>query len=180
MKLNQQILSLLNRLARLDASQGWAGDLNPTQSAAAAYLARANRFSRSPSHVAEYLGTTRGTMSQTLKALVKKGYVIPSEDSHDKRSISYQLTDLGRNTIEPSSLMTNAIETMPLRRRESLATDLQDVLHNAIESNGNKPFGVCHQCRHYRPAASGGFCELLSLPLTAEESEQICHEQQSA
>lgn len=180
MNLNQQILALLNRLARLDASQGWAGDLNPTQCAAAAYLARANRFSRSPSHVAEYLGTTRGTMSQTLKALEKKGYIIPAEESLDKRSISYQLTDTGREKVSPSSLMTDAIEAMPLRRRESLATDLQDVLHNAIECNGNKPFGVCHQCRHYLPTATGGFCELLSLPLTPEESEQICHEQEPA
>ena len=40
-----------------------------------------------------YLGTTRGTMSQTLKALENKGYVAGEPSETDKRSLSYALTD---------------------------------------------------------------------------------------
>jgi DNA-binding MarR family transcriptional regulator len=84
-----QIRALINRLARLDAAETWEVDLNPAQLAALDYLVRANRFSRAPSQVAEYLGTTRGTMSQTLKSLVRKGYLTERGSESDRRSISY-------------------------------------------------------------------------------------------
>ncbi len=101
----QQIRGLITRLARIDAGEGWADDLNPAQRAALDYLGQANRFSRSPSHVAEYLGTTRGTMSQTLKVLVRKGYVTELRSEADKRTISYALTQAGRNAILGSGLL---------------------------------------------------------------------------
>ena len=68
----QTIRDLIDRLTRLAAAEEWNGPLNPSQFAALNYLARANRFSRATSHVADFLATTRGTASQTLKALSRK------------------------------------------------------------------------------------------------------------
>ena len=39
------------------------------------FIARANRFSRTPAALADYAGSTRGTISQTLIALEQKGLV---------------------------------------------------------------------------------------------------------
>ena len=74
---------LVDRLYRLNAARDWADTLNPTQRMALAYLARANRFSRCPSHVAEYMALTRGTASQTLKALVRKKLIRSQRSSKD-------------------------------------------------------------------------------------------------
>lgn len=52
---------LVDRLFRISAAGDWAEALTPTQRMALAYLARANRFSQYPSHVAEYMALTRGT-----------------------------------------------------------------------------------------------------------------------
>ncbi|MDG1431396.1 MAG: MarR family winged helix-turn-helix transcriptional regulator [Paracoccaceae bacterium] len=64
------------------------------------YLGQANRFSRSPSHVAEYLGTTRGTVSQSFKSLVQKGYVTEHRSKFDKRIISFELTASGKGHLK--------------------------------------------------------------------------------
>jgi predicted transcriptional regulator len=59
---------LIDRLERLTRAGEGLG-LNPAQWEALRFLARANRFSRSPAAVADYLASTRGTVSQTLIAL---------------------------------------------------------------------------------------------------------------
>ena len=68
--------SLIDRLGRLMRSGEHAGDLNPAQWEALRYLARANRFSRTPAALAQYLGSTRGTVSQTLIALEDHGRIV--------------------------------------------------------------------------------------------------------
>ena len=64
---------MLERLARLMRVAEHDGDLNPAQWEALRYLARANRFSNSPAALTRYLGATKGTISQTLMALDRKG-----------------------------------------------------------------------------------------------------------
>ncbi len=180
MKQTEQIRSLLNRLARLDAGEGWAGDLNPAQRDALDYLARANRFSRSPSHVAEYLDTTRGTMSQTLKALVRKGYLSEKRSIMDKRVVSFTLTDQGQKATSDINIINRGLDDLDISDRKGLHKGLTDLLESVLKKSGGKTFGICHTCRHFSKESQGGFCNLLSEPLTELETKQICHEQDSA
>jgi len=175
-----RIRALINRLARLDAAETWEGALNPAQIAALEYLARANRFSRAPSHVAEYLGTTRGTMSQTLKALVRKGYVRERRSESDKRSISYDLTGAGRALAARQGHLMDALDTLPSATLAQLGDSLAEILARQLAENGGRAFGLCRACAHHRVTENGAFCALLSLPLHPGEPEQICHEQVAA
>ena len=59
---------LIERLGRLLQTEEQETGLNPAQWQALRFLGRANRFSRTPATVADYLGSTRGTVSQTLIA----------------------------------------------------------------------------------------------------------------
>ena len=102
--------ALLDRVFRVFSSEEWEEGINPAQRAALAYLARANRFSRSPSHVAEYLNSTRGTVSQTLKALTRKGLVAEHPSTTDKRSISYDVTPAGTKLLNARSLSHKALD----------------------------------------------------------------------
>lgn len=175
-----QIRALITRLARLDASEIWDDALNPAQVAALDYLSRANRFSRAPSHVADYLGTTRGTTSQTLKALARKGYVSERRSETDKRSISYELTEAGHATAGRSKALEAAINTMPDIEQTRLGDSLSALLVRQLRENGGRPFGLCKTCAHHRVTDNGLRCALLSLPLLPDEAEQICHEQTAA
>ena len=52
---------------------------------------RANRFSPTPAALADYLASTRGTISQTLIALESKGHVTCEVGQRDRRSIDLAL-----------------------------------------------------------------------------------------
>jgi DNA-binding MarR family transcriptional regulator len=162
---------LLDRVSRLLQARAWARGLNPAQAAALDYLARANRFSRAPSHVADYLGTTRGTASQTLQALARKGLVQADASTADRRSVRYRITEKGKATDRAAGLPG------------AIAVDERAVLDRVLErlvrglAAGGRTFGLCSSCRHHRP---GPYCALLDLALTADEADQLCHEHQPA
>ena len=177
---NLQIRELIVRLARLDMAQAWHGDLNPTQSAVLDYLARANRFSRSPSHVSQYLGSTRGTVSQSLKSLGQKGYVTERKSQSDKRTISFDLTAKGHDAAQMPDIMTDHLTKMDRGARDRLLETLRALLIPLLADNDGKPFGVCKTCRHFAPRDTGGYCGLLSADLSHEDTSHICHEQVSA
>ena len=78
----------LERLARVMRAREHEGGLNPAQWEALRYLNRANRFSNSPGALTRYLGATKGTISQTLMALERKGFIAKAERPGEKRSVS--------------------------------------------------------------------------------------------
>lgn len=174
------IRELINRLARLDAAFAWDGDLNPTQRTVLAYLGRANRFSRSPSHVAEYLGTTRGTISQSFKSLLQKGYVSERRSAQDKRAISFELTIKGEEIARLGGGLEQSILNLDDQQKQALQASLSGILKDFLSQNKGVAFGVCNTCIHFETTGTGGFCRLLSEPLTPEETSLICHEQVGA
>lgn len=174
------IRDLINRLARLDSAQGWTGDLNPTQLAMLSYLGQANRFSRSPSHVAEYLGTTRGTTTQSLKSLHQKGYVTERRSEVDKRVISYELTETGREILRRPAPLQKALSSFSTKERQTFQQLLQSALLDVLARNKGREFGLCKTCQHHLDSNNGPYCALLDVELTREEAGQICHEQERA
>lgn len=171
------IYSLLDRLSRMISSEGWDADLNPAQKAALSYLGRANRFSRSPSVVAEYLGATRGTISQTLKALLRKGLIEESPNPTDGRSISYKLTRTGQTLVGRRDQLHDVLAGLPAKDRNALEARLGHVVSTALKKRGLRTFGVCKTCKYHRSNGTRAHCALLDLPLRAEETSQICIEQ---
>jgi len=175
-----QIPALIERLARVVASETWAEGLNPTQAAALNYLARANRFSRAPSQVAAYLSATRGTVSQTLKALQQKGLISERRSPNDKRSISYDLTNAGRAAASTETALKEASADLPETQARALQDSLTEILSALLARHGGQPFGVCRTCRHHEARGRKGYCRLLEVDLQPEEVTQICHEQEPA
>ena len=176
----QRSRALIERLARLSEGEDWAGDLNPAQMTALNYLARANRFSRAPSHVASYCGSTRGTVSQTLRALERKGLVVQSRSMTDRRSIAFEVTEAGLALVSSQKTIDQALADLPPGMASALEQGLDTVLRRMIEARGGKAFGICNTCRHHRAVEAGGHCRLLSINLEPAEIGQICHEHEPA
>ncbi|WP_299842501.1 MarR family winged helix-turn-helix transcriptional regulator [uncultured Roseovarius sp.] len=180
MTTDTHIRDLINRLARLDSAAGWEGDLNPTQRAMLGYLDRANRFSRSPSHVSDYLGITRGTTTQSLKSLRQKGYVNERRSDIDKRVVSYDLTQTGREAAAIPAPLEESLSALNASDQQALRQLLQNMLQDILAKNDGREFGLCKTCRHHRERDRGPYCALLDVALTRDEPHQICHEQVSA
>lgn len=176
----EKIANLLNRLGRSIHCRQFAQGLNPAQWESLRYLARANHYSRTPSALADYLHTTKGTASQTLKSLEAKGYVRRVAIPEDRRAVRIDITDKGQTVLR----------TDPLQCLESSAAglggDIEAVrgflgrLATALERTSGKDFGLCGECTHFCKNASadaeGGphKCGLHEEPLTAADSTKIC------
>tara|TARA_R110002110_G_scaffold138271_4_gene323912 strand:- start:1157 stop:1681 length:525 start_codon:yes stop_codon:yes gene_type:complete len=171
---------MLDRIARITASGDWGGEINPTQRAALSYLTNANRFSRSPSQVADYLSATRGTVSQTLKALARKGLVHEIRSELDKRTISYDVTEEGHAALNVRTVIDNALSQLSETKLNNLSCQLSDLIRQALMARGGRSFGVCRTCRHHRADTAGAFCLLLNEPLLPAEADLICHEHEPA
>lgn len=176
-KQNQHhIRGLIERLVRIRASDEWSDEINPPQFAALSYLARANRFSRAPSQVAGFMLSTRGTVSQTLKTLARKALISETRSGHDKRWITYSVTEKGRKLVERQTLMDEVIGQLDEETISSLEAGLGRLVRKTLKARGNRPFGICHECKYHRKSGSGGYCQLLDENLAPEETHQICHE----
>jgi DNA-binding MarR family transcriptional regulator len=176
---------LVDRLGRLIRSGESRRGINPAQWEALRFLARANRFSRTPAALADYLVSTRGTVSQTLIALESKGLVVRQQSSRDRRSVELELTSTGIEMLEEDPLIELARDLGKGSddRLTSAVEVLRDALRRALQRNDSRPFGVCQSCRYFRKNASGRgkhHCALIDEPLSEKESELICSEQQPA
>lgn len=175
---------LLERLGRLIRTEEQISDLYPAQWSVLRYLARANRFSRTPMALTDYLGSTRGTVSQTLIALERKGLITRTKSLRDKRSVDIELTEAGRSQLEDDPIFDLAADIKSaLKTGQSQARNaLERILAQLISTNKGRPFGQCKTCRHFRRRPSSSrdapyFCSLLDADLTASDSEKICFEQ---
>ncbi|MCK5478689.1 MAG: MarR family transcriptional regulator, partial [Methylococcales bacterium] len=59
------------------------------------YLSHSNKYTDTPAATASYFGMTRGTVSQSLIVLEKKGYLEKNQDENDKRVIHVKLLPSG-------------------------------------------------------------------------------------
>src|SRR5437588_10944694 len=72
----RETAELLLLVGRIVQTEGYDGELSPAQWMARRFFARANPFSRTPSALAEFQATTRGTATQTIKAPEAGGYLV--------------------------------------------------------------------------------------------------------
>lgn len=173
----EELRALIDRLARLLSTEDRLSDLNPAQARALEYLSRANRFSRAPSHVADYLGTTRGTVSQTLKALERKALVTAVPDPTDRRSVRYDLTGDGALRVERARDAEAALDALGKADRVALDRGLRAALGSLVSATGVPPFGICGLCKFHQTDGALRHCTLLDAALAAPEAAQICHVQ---
>ncbi len=176
---------LIDRLERLVRLGEHGGRLNPAQWEALRYLARANRFSRTPAALAAYLASTRGTVSRTLASLEAKGYVTRLPSARDGRSVDLALTAAAERMLKRDPLLALAADIGQAAgsRLPELLEALRGVLRSAIARNRGRAFGACSSCRHFRARVrptgpAPHHCALLDEPLSEMDSGAICVEQE--
>lgn len=176
---------LLERLARIVHNEAHSGGLKPTQWEVLRYLAAANRFSRNPSAVTQYLGMTKGTVSQTITALERKGLVLKKSSNSDRRNVRLELSKSGLRLLhdDPLKVIQNSCNNLNKASHEKLAQQLNQLLLAMLASREGRPFGVCQSCRYFErnsPEGAPHRCSLLNVTLTDEDSGKICVEQEAA
>lgn len=155
--------------------------MRPVQLEALGFLMQCNRYSDTPQAVAEYLGLTKGTVSQTLKVLEKKGLLRKYSDAGDKRLVHLKPTARGRRLVEravPAEALTLGIDKLSRSESQVAVESLRLLLRSVQQANELKTFAPCHTCRFNQKHEGGYFCELTQESLAAQDIVLLCREHQ--
>ena len=174
-------LNLLERIARVINNDASLSELKPAQWEALRFFSQANRFSSNPSALTAYLGVTKGTVSQTIIALERKGLVKKHKVKGDGRAVNIVLTKNGQETLseDPLQELASCLQQVTGEKLDILSSTLEELLLNAIKNRDAIPFGVCKTCQYFEENSSKGsphLCSLLEAPLNDNDSRLICRE----
>lgn len=143
------------------------------------YISRCNKYSDTPAALANYLGMTRGTVSQTLLLLEKKGFIKKTTDGNDRRVIHLSLLPEGQDILEKTrlcDLFRQASSILESPGNANYQEALSAVLTALQKSNKSYTFGLCKTCHYFSQVLDGYSCGLTKEPLSLQDSEKICQE----
>jgi len=172
---SNDLADLLVHLARL-AQNAANSPLTAAQWTALRYFARANTFSRTPSAFSEFHATTRGTASQTVKALVDMGLLTRKAHAHDRRSAVMEVTAEGHAMLahDPLGGLRQVLADLPQDDRDSLARSVRRAVTQLAAQRGAPTFGTCSDCDHCEPGGAQAYCHCTQTLLATPDMAAFC------
>jgi DNA-binding MarR family transcriptional regulator len=127
---------LIEQVGKACYNLGYTPGLNPAQWAALRYFHESTTDRRTVTGFANFQGTTKGTASQTVAALVRKGFLRRVADKNDRRVHRLVLTPEGEELIErdPLKALAAAVEQLGEQERWALAVNMERVLRELIRA----------------------------------------------
>lgn len=148
----------LERLATVLRSDQWSAanavGLNPTQAHVLSFLAGRGEAGLRVKAIAEHLGVTQPTATDSVAALERKGLVAKKADASDARAVAVRVTQAGRDAVRAIGLSTMATDAAlaalsPAEQAELLL--LVTKLIRSLQLAGALPAQrTCVSCRHFR------------------------------
>ncbi|MBF0336007.1 MAG: MarR family transcriptional regulator [Alphaproteobacteria bacterium] len=125
----------MSQIVRLTSGPSFVGGLNPAQWAALRYFSGAGPGARSVTAFARHHATSKGTASQTIAALIRKGLLARVRDASDRRVLRFDPTMAGRHLLghDPMNLVADAIAALPDQDQHSLAALAEKVMNGVLE-----------------------------------------------
>ena len=152
--------------------------LQPVHLQALVYLNKANRYSNTPQALADYLGLTKGTVSQTLLLLDRRGLIERFEDDIDRRVVRLRLSSAGERLLyesQPALAWQNATRNISPNRIRNATSALREALAQLQEDNEGTIFGACTNCAYCQKLSQRIYrCGQMGDRLSAPETRKLC------
>jgi MarR family transcriptional repressor of emrRAB len=147
------------------------------------YLSACNSYSNTAVGVTEYFGLTKGTVSQTLQVLERKGYVEKQVDEEDARVTHLTLSKNGELLLEKANnddVFEQAQQAVLSKEYETLDDALRMTLFTLQQGCEAKSFGSCNSCANFNIEDNHYICTETRLPVSQIETHKICREHRLA
>ncbi|MBR0726577.1 MarR family transcriptional regulator [Bradyrhizobium manausense] len=184
MNLAREAIELMGQVARILWFEGTKHGMRDREWMALRFLSRANRFSTTPSALASYVGTTRGTASFIIGELERLGYVERKRSAKDKRSVMLSVTQQGKKFLarDPVNGLVDAIAVLDDDSKIRFRDTLRHVLDQADAAEQRHHTDVCKRCiflREDRTASENKTtveftCRLFRAPIAEAEIDLLC------
>ncbi|MET4042256.1 MarR family transcriptional repressor of emrRAB [Bradyrhizobium sp. RT6a] len=184
MNLARESIELLEQVARILWFEGAKHGLRDREWMALRFLFRANRFSRTPSALASYIGTTRGTASFIIGELERLGYLERKRSAQDKRSVMLNVTQQGKKFLvrDPVNVLLESIAVLEDEAKVSFRDALRHVLDQSDAAEQRHHTDVCKRCIFLREDRSTTdsrttaefSCRRFRAPIAEAEVDLLC------
>ncbi|MCE2989170.1 MAG: MarR family winged helix-turn-helix transcriptional regulator [Burkholderiales bacterium] len=174
-----ELVTRLGNLMRAEARRvGSEHQLSPVHVEALVYLANANRYSNTPQALVEYLGLTKGTVSQSLLLLDRRGLIERYQDDLDRRVVRLRLSGSGEQFLydaQPQLMWLHATRDISPNRIRNAVSALREALNTMQGDAERAPFGTCPTCRHFERLSARAYrCGLMGDRLSGPDTRKIC------
>lgn len=183
----------LERLAALQRLEHWrvSGErgLNPTQLAILRLLGRPGPSGMRVQAIAKELGLSQPTVTDSLQALERKGFIIRAHDPQDRRASLLHITETGRAAVQAArgemTLTDKALAALT-RQEQSALLAITIKMIRALLDDGRMPAKrMCVTCRHFRPQARPGtatphYCEFVHASFGTDDLRLDCGDHDAA
>ncbi|RMH46240.1 MAG: MarR family transcriptional regulator [Alphaproteobacteria bacterium] len=186
-----QIFTALSRLSLYLRSASWqqagAKGLTPTQAEILHHLSR--RGPSRPGALADVLGVTPATLSDSAAALVSKGLLARERDPDDARAVRLRLTQAGEDAAAslsgPPEALAAALRGLAPDQAGELLRNLTLVIRALQEARAIPVQRMCATCRFFRPhahddAAAPHHCDFVNAAFGDAELRLDCGEHEEA
>jgi DNA-binding MarR family transcriptional regulator len=171
-----RIAELLVHVGRAAQSEDARSGLTAAQWTCLRFFARANTSTRTPSAFASFQATTRGTASQIIKSLERRGLVTRTRSGRDRRSVRFDLTKEGRAILaqDPLRDLVGLIGGLGDAESARFLTTLSKLTAALAAQRGAPSFGTCRGCSHFGTSGGAAYCACMAAELTDEETLRLC------
>ncbi len=137
------------------------------------FLSISNKYSNTAQALCDYLGQTKGSISQSLKLIEDVGHIVRKPCEKDGRVIRLYLSAEGTKCLK--RLEEALLPELP--ENEKRVSVLKDLLSEWQVRNDLKGFGQCKSCRFNEQLGQSKFkCGLTGEALSKTDIEKICQE----
>lgn len=143
------------------------------------YLDSCNSYSNTAGAITEYFGLTKGTVSQSLQVLERRGFLAKTQDPEDARIIHLTLTSEGRHLLEKvhaDDVFAQAEQAVQDQQFNSIDAALLAALETLQKTHNSPSFGTCATCVNFDVEDNHYLCSVTGLPLFQAETDKICRE----
>jgi len=171
-----RIGELLVHVGRAARSEDRGSGLTPAQWTCLRFFARANGSTGTPSGFASFQATTRGTASQIIRSLERRGLLARTRSEHDRRSVRFELTEAGRAMLaqDPLRDLIDVIARLGSGERDRFLQTLSRLAAALAERRQAPAFGTCRDCTHFTTSEGTAYCACMAADLALEDIGRLC------
>ncbi|PCJ82508.1 MAG: MarR family transcriptional regulator [Bacteroidetes bacterium] len=132
------------------------------------------------SHLAKEFNITKPTVSDAVRVLDKKKYIIKEYSLVDSRSYSILLSDLGKRTVSETENFANPVKAQLHKINEvdleNLFKSLSTLIHQLNSAGILTIQRTCFGCKFYDKSGNKNYCTLMKIELLTSDIRLDCPE----
>ncbi|MEE9361174.1 MAG: MarR family winged helix-turn-helix transcriptional regulator [Cellulophaga sp.] len=154
--------------------------LSPIQIQILIFIAYHKKELCNVSHLAKEFNITKPTISDAIRVLDKKGFILKDHSSADSRSYSILLSESGKTIVAETENFANPIQTQLQNFSQPDLANVFDTLSKLIyQLNKNGVLTVqrtCFGCKFYEKQENKAYCNFLEKELFNADIRLDCPE----